>query len=186
MILDLILALDEATDFVSKAITYLSYQFPLRDDGTTFTFSRDDQKRSIETFLNLSNLLPPTSENGEKTSSYDSLLFERPFWRDIPTHLADDPELDLERIAAYHMANPAYRHAQYNEERCENEDGQSLLGSRIVQSYVDIGVPFEATSSFWIMSSPPLPPLVMRLYVRQCNSLPAIPFADQPGGESTW
>ncbi|EYB92720.1 hypothetical protein Y032_0191g1333 [Ancylostoma ceylanicum] len=41
------------------------------------------------------------------------------------------------------MANPALRRTEYNKERCENGDFQSYKGTRIIQTYVERGVPFE-------------------------------------------
>ncbi|VDO97306.1 unnamed protein product [Heligmosomoides polygyrus] len=124
--------LSAETAFLPKAITYLSHLFPLRDDTTMLTFGRDDSKRTKE-----------AEEQGDGKPGYDAMLLDRPFWRDIRTHLGRREFEDVERMAAFHSANPTFRRVEYGNERCEDADQQSLRGQRVIQSYVDRGLPFE-------------------------------------------
>ncbi|KAK6728084.1 hypothetical protein RB195_005624 [Necator americanus] len=137
--------LDPNPEFLPRAVTYLSHMFPLRDDTTSFTFGKDEKREVREELFDLSKLTVLLVKGKEETSKsgYDAALYQCPFWRNIPTHLHVNKFLDIERIATFHKANPALQHAVYNKERCEYGDFQDFKSTRIIQTYIEPGFPFE-------------------------------------------
>ncbi|KAK5981947.1 hypothetical protein GCK32_008282 [Trichostrongylus colubriformis] len=135
----------ERAPFVPRALLYLSYKFPLRDDGSLIAFMEYETRRGrgVVGEEDLAKVMFPNQayETVKEKLTHMPNAMDTPFWRDVPLHSMVKADTDLDGATAAWMSEPAFTKTEYIGE--DSMKHQHYSGISIKQIHEPFGLPFE-------------------------------------------